>query len=161
MCKGVRVALFPATPRFYLATELWDKIWEWPGNEARESGDILTTSPDFWALQIFLVQPHSVQWQEGEASRGLSARGVLSSSTIMSLIIRTIQLFKHPSSPGKMIIVLQAFKLPCLKLLFQYPNTYTLQRCRWMSSSLRQSLQSYSKGYWTSSSILQAFLKVY
>ena len=42
----------------------------------------------------------------------------------MSLIIRTIQLFDTPPFPGK-IVVFQAYEHPRLKLLFQYPNTYT------------------------------------
>ena len=63
------------------------------------------------------------------------------------------------------IIVFQTFENPRLKLLFQYPNTYTLRSSNgwgcWTSTSLRQSLRSYSEVYQTSSSILQAFLNVY
>ena len=55
-------------------------------------------------------------------------------------------------------------KHPCLKLLFQYPNTYTLRSFnedRWTSTSLRQSHRGYSEGYRTSSSILQAYSNAY
>ena len=85
--------------------------------------------------------------------------------TVVILIFRIIQLFKHLPFPGKwLIIVFQAFEHSRLKLLFQYPNTYTLQssnRCRRTSTSLQQSLWNYSEGYRTSSSLLQAFLNVY
>ena len=82
----------------------------------------------------------------------------------MSLIIGTIQLFKHPLFQERLIVVIQAFKNPYLKLLFQYPNTYTLwslNRDHRMSTSFWQSLRSYIEGYWMSSSILQVFSNVY
>ena len=68
----------------------------------------------------------------------------------MSRFIRTIQLFEHPPFTGKMtnIIVFQAFEHSCLKLLFQYLNTYTLRSSnggRWRSTSLWQSLRSYRR----------------
>ena len=56
-----------------------------------------------------------------------------------------IQLLKHPPFPEKFIIVFQAIQHPHLKLLFQYPNTYTLWNSNGdhqTSTSLRQSLRS-------------------
>ena len=73
-------------------------------------------------------------------------------------------IWTSPFQDKCLIIVFQASEHPRLKLLFQYPNTYTLQSSnggRWASTSLRQSLRSYSEGYWTSSSILQAFPNIY
>ena len=80
----------------------------------------------------------------------------------------------QPFFPGKKIIVFQAFEHPCLKLLFQYPKTYTLQSlnrgCR-TSTSLRQPLWSYSESYrhllayykcfQTSTRLLQSFPNIY
>ena len=83
--------------------------------------------------------------------------------TIITLIIRTNQLFEHPPIPGKKINYC-AFEHPRLKLLFQYPNIYTLRssnRGRRTSTSLWQPLRSYSESYRTSSSILQVFSNVY
>ena len=87
----------------------------------------------------------------------------LMKDTVITLIIQTIQLFKHPP-PFQEKLLFQAFEHPRLKLLFQYRNTYTLRSSnggRRMSTSLRQSLWSYSEGYRMSSSILQAFSNVY
>ena len=84
---------------------------------------------------------------------------------VFTVVILIFQLFKHAPFPGKwLIFVFQAFEHPRLKLLFQYPNTYTLQSLngsRRMSTSLQQSLRSYSEGYRTSSGILQVFSNVY
>ena len=64
--------------------------------------------------------------------------------TVITLIIRTIQLFKHTPISRKNA-VFQAFEHPRLKLLFQYPNTYTSWNlnggCR-TSTSLQQSLRN-------------------
>jgi len=70
-------------------------------------------------------------------------------------------IIRTPPFPG---INYWAFKHPCLKLLFQYLNTYTLQSSNGghqTSTSLRQPLWSYSESYRTSSSILQVFSNVY
>ena len=82
----------------------------------------------------------------------------------MSLIILTIQLFEHHPFLGRI-----AFEHPCLKLLFHYPNTYSLRslnRGRWTSTSLRQSLWNevtakvtlcllaYYRHFWTSTKLL-------
>ena len=78
-----------------------------------------------------------------------------------TIMIQTVQLSEHP--PFWLIIVFQAFEHPRLKLLFQYPNTYTLRSSngsRQTSTSLQQSLRSYSENYQTSSSILQAFSNI-
>ena len=72
----------------------------------------------------------------------------------MSLIIRTIQLFKHPPFPGKMILF-QAFEHPHLKLLFQYPNTHTYGGRR-TSTILWQSLQSSNRGCQMCTSLQQS-----
>ena len=85
--------------------------------------------------------------------------------TVITLIIQTIQLFEHPPFPAKrLIIVFQAFEHPRLKLLFQYPNTYTLRSSnggRRTSTSLRQPLWSYSESCRMSSNTLQVFSNVY
>ena len=63
-----------------------------------------------------------------------------------------------------LIIVFQAFEHPRLKLLFHYLNAYTfwnLNGGHQTSTTLWQSLRSYSEGYQMSSSILQAFSNIY
>ena len=64
-----------------------------------------------------------------------------------------------PPSSRKMVVV-QAFKHPRLKLLFQYPNTFTLRSLdqgRRRSTSLQQFLWSYSEGYWISLAYYRCF----
>ena len=82
----------------------------------------------------------------------LLQRGVRTYS--QQLIIRTIQLFEHPR----------------LKLLFQYPSTYTLRssnESHQTSTSLRQSLWSYKgllayyRHFRTSTRLLQSFPNIY
>ena len=91
-------------------------------------------------------------------------------TTVMSLIIGTIELFKHPLFQERSIVVIQAFKNPYLKLLFQYPNTYTLRslnRCCQMPTNLWQFLRSniwvterllaYYRHFPMSTTLLQSF----
>ena len=75
-------------------------------------------------------------------------------------ITRTPPLFQE----NWLIIVFQAFEHPRLKLLFHYLNAYTfwnLNGGHQTSTTLWQSLRSYSEGYQMSSSILQAFSNIY
>ena len=62
-----------------------------------------------------------------------------------------------------LVIVFQAFEHP-FEIIILIMNTYTLrslnQGCR-RSTSLQQSLRSYSNSYRTSSSLLQAFSNIY
>ena len=72
--------------------------------------------------------------------------------TTMSLIYSNTTLFREKWW-------INTFKHPHLKLLFQYPNTYTLRssvRGRRMSTKLRQSLWNYNRVCWTSTSLRQS-----
>ena len=93
----------------------------------------------------------------------LLQRGVCTYSE--QLIIRTIQLFEHPPFPEKNLS-----EHPRLKLLFQYPSTYTLRSSNeghQTSTSLRQSLWSYKgllayyRHFRTSTRLLQSFPNIY
>ena len=105
------------------------------------------------------ISAHNLHWQP------LYFELCFFSSSFLTVIIQTIQLFEHPLFQKKrLIVVFQAFEHPGSKLLFQHPNTYTLWSsnggCQ-TSTSLRQPLWSYSESYRTSSSILQVFSNVY
>ena len=49
-------------------------------------------------------------------------------TSVMSLIIQTIQLFEHLPFLGKMInFCIPSIRTLMFEIIFQYPNTYTLQ----------------------------------